>query len=218
MWRWRYTLIVRSFMLLLIARICVPVTERFGVLVAIAVAAVMIAAMCGALGLAMSRQKVGQVTIVNYLAPIVMPWGYRIGRGKIGFYIGESWLRWMLMASGMIVLAARHFNAYVAFHSGVIASVIVFLSWIVVGEGALRLITNIATRANDNPLPPGTFPPILGMIGLVLASVGLTLWGSTAGQFYFAMLLTVGPVAVICGGYGLMLLVFLTFGRNMRWN
>ena len=92
------------------------------------------------------------------------------------------------------------------------------LSWVVVGEGALRLTTNLVTRANANPLPPGTFPPIAGMIGLVLASAGLTLWGSTAGQFYTAMLLTVGPVVVIGGGYGLMLLVFLTCGRNMRWN
>jgi hypothetical protein len=39
-----------------------------------------------------------------------------------------------------------------------------------------------------------------------------------AGQFYFAMLLTVGPVVVMPGGYGLMLLVFVTFGRNIRWN
>jgi len=194
------------------------VTARFGAVAAIAVAAVMLAAMCGAMGLAMWRQHVGQITLVNYLAPIVMPWGFRIGRGKIAFYMGESWLRWVLMAGGMIFLAARHFNPHAAYHPGVVACVILFLSWVAVGEGALRLITNILTSANDNPLPPGTFPPIVGMIGIVLASAGLTLWGSSAGQFYAAMLLTVGPVAVLCGGYGLMLLVFLTCGRNMRWN
>src|SRR5205814_6218967 len=93
--QWRYILIVRSFMLLLIARICIPLTEKLGAVGAIAVAAVMLAVMCGAMGLAMYRQHVGQVTILNYLAPIILPWGYRIGRGKIRFYIGESWLRWM---------------------------------------------------------------------------------------------------------------------------
>ena len=138
--------------------------------------------------------------------------------GRIGYYIGESWLRWMLMATGMAVLAARHFNGNLTYRPGVVACVILLLSWIAVGEGALRLITNLVIRANDNPLPPGTFPPIVGMIGLVLASAGLTLWGSTPGQFYVAMLLTVGPVTVLFGGYGLMLLVFVTCGRNMRWN
>ena len=218
MWRWRYTLVVRTFMLLLIARVCVPVTEKSGGVVAIALIGVAIAAVCGAVGLAMSRQKVGQVTIVNYLAPIVMPWGYRIGRGRIGFYIGESWLRWMLMATGMVVLASRSFSPHAVYRPGIVACVVLFLSWVVVGEVALRLITNLVTRANGNPLPPGTFPPIVGMIAVVLASAGLTLWGVTAGQFYGAMLLTAGPVAVVGGGYGLMLLVFLTFGRNMRWN
>jgi len=215
--RWRYTLFVRSFMLLLIARFCIPLAVDYGPVVTLAVTAALLAAMCVEMGLAMSSQLGGKITFYNYLAPIILPWGYRIGRGKIAFYVGESWLRWTLMATAMIVLAARNSAPNATYHPGLVACLILFLSWVAVGEAAMRLITNLVTRANSNPLPPGSVWPIAAMIALILASVGLTLWGRTPGQLHLAMLLTAGPVALFCGGFGLMLLVFATCSRNMRW-
>lgn len=214
----RYTILSRTFMILLTAFACTTLIARTGAWTAAGIWIATIGLVCGSTALVMRLQPPGRVTPINYIAGIVLPWGYAIGRGRLLPIVLESWFRWALLGGAIVLLAARSRAAAAAYHPGPVLTTLLLLSWIVMAAAALRLITHVLTRANDNPIPPGTFGPILAMLGLLAASVALTAFGHTPAHARLALLLTGAPVAVIAGGYGLMMLVMLTFGRHARWN
>jgi hypothetical protein len=86
------------------------------------------------------------------------------------------------------------------------------------GAVLLRLLTFILTRANSNPIAPGTFGPIGGLAALLTASVALVLFGNSAASTNLALLLTGAPIVLFGGGYFLWLACALTLGRKARWN
>jgi hypothetical protein len=86
------------------------------------------------------------------------------------------------------------------------------------GAVLLRLLTFILTRANSNPIAPGTFRPIGGLGAVLAASIALVVFGSSAASTNLALLLTGAPIVLFGGGYFLWLACVLTFGRKARWN
>jgi hypothetical protein len=208
---WRYIVVARSVMFALIAAVSIPLLQKLGAWPAAGLTASILAVCCVLVGVAMGLQPPGRMSIVNYGATFILPWGYKIGRGRIIPIIVESWLKWTLIASAMILSQSQP-------RLSLISSIVLPVSWLVIGEGLWRLLTHLLTRANSNPLPPGTLTPIAGMTLLLVASALLTAFGTTPWHLHLALLLTAAPVGVVCGGYGLMLLAMLTSGRHARWN
>ena len=66
--------------------------------------------LCCLVALGMHMQPMGKVGIFNYLAGIVLPWGYKIGRGKLVPIVIESWIRWVLLGAAVVVLAAHGYR------------------------------------------------------------------------------------------------------------
>src|SRR5436309_1309216 len=93
----RYRVLSRLLMIGFAAYVCTTLTSRTAMWPSIALWALIMAALCGGVALLMKRQAPGRVTAINYLAGIVLPWGYRIGRGKLLPIVIESWFRWLLV-------------------------------------------------------------------------------------------------------------------------
>jgi hypothetical protein len=200
----------RLLMFSLTALACVWLMSRFGAWIAMGLWAAAMAAVCGGTALLMNRQSPERVTPINYLAGFVLPWGYKIGRGKLLPIVGASWLGWVVAGLAVIVLRTRT--------PGVIVPAMLFASWMIIGAVVVRMVTMLLMRANANPLPPGTFAPILSMIALLVASAAFVVFGRSNAWTNVALLLAGGPIVLIGGGYLLWLGVMLTFGRNARWN
>jgi hypothetical protein len=221
-----FKIISRLVMLCLTALTCTWLSKLTGAWIATACWAAILAVLCGGTALLMRAQAPGRVTPINYLAGIVLPWGYKIGRGKLPPIVLCSWLGWLTIGTAAIILTAQGCRPYGAgwsahpatteYHRGSVVNALLFLSWVIDGAVLVRLVTVISTRSN--PIPPGTLKPIAIITLLLLASIALAIFGHGAAQSNLALLLTAGPIVIIGGGYGLMILVMVTFGRNTRWN
>jgi len=215
-----YTILWRLIMFSLTAFVCVWLNKLVPAAAAIGIWAVGVGILCCLVALGMHRQPVGKVTVFNYLAGIVLPWGYKIGRGKLLPIVIESWIRWVLLGAAVVALTAHGFDSLApsGYHRGPVVSTLLLLCWVIDAAVLFRIVTMLAIRANDNPLPPKTFPPILALFGMIVVSAGLVIFGHSAAADRIALLICGGPILLIGGGYGLFLLVMMTAGRKARWN
>jgi hypothetical protein len=217
-----FTLVYRLLMFGLTAGVCIGLASRFGPWAAIGIWTAGIGALCGGVGLLMKRQPMGEVTFVNRLTAVVLPWGFRIGRGKLLPIVIESWFRWVLLGIAVVVLLPYGLGAHSqqagAYHRGLTASVLLLVSWLIDGTVVLRLITTLLMRGHANPIAPGTIVPIFVLIGMIAASAALACFAANWAMTGAAVLIAGGPIVVIGGGYGLVLAVMALSGRKARWN
>ena len=162
-----YTIHWRLIMFSLSAFVCVWLSRLFPAAAAIGIWALGIGILSCLVGLGMRMQPMGKVGIINYLAGIVLPWGYKIGRGKLVPIVIESWIRWVLLGIAVVILAIHGYRGASSspagdYHRGPVISTLLLLAWIIDAAVLFRIITMLAMRANANPLPPKTLPPILG--------------------------------------------------------
>jgi hypothetical protein len=223
----RFTIISRLAAFAAVAGVCTWLNSRFGPWTAVGLWSAGAGFLCGLVALLMHRQPMGRVTIVNYAAGVVLPWGYRIGRGKLPPIVLLSWAGWTSLGAAFIIARMRGWNGFInqagtpqtgEYHRAMVMTILLVASWVIDAAVVLRLITFLVMRANPNPIPPGTFGPILGILAILAASVALTIFGHSALTSNLALLLTGGPILLIAGGYALVLLAMLTFGRHTRWN
>jgi hypothetical protein len=220
-----YRIFCRLLMLGVTALVCLRLTSVAGPWLAVGIWVAGIGLLCGVVACLLRLQPPGRVGAINHISAFVLPWGFSIGRGKLLPIVLTSWFGWALLGAAVIVLNAHGYGLHgqgsidaAAYHRSGLMTILLLASWIIDGAVALRLITVVATRANDNPMPPGMLRPILAILALLAASITLTVIGHTAGQARLALLLTGGPIVVLGGGYGLWLLFMLTVGRKTRWN
>src|SRR5262249_38458976 len=120
---WISKIYPRLLMIGLIALTCLWLASKTSALGAIGIWAAVIAAVCGGVALLMHVQKPGRITPINYIAGIVLPWGFAIGRGKLLPIVIESALRWLLVGVAVIILRTHS--------QGVIVPVLLFASWMI---------------------------------------------------------------------------------------
>jgi hypothetical protein len=205
-----FQIVSRVLMFGLTAVVCAWLTSKFGGLRAMGLWALALAVVCGGTALLMNVQPPGRITPINYLAGVVLPWGYKIGRGKLLPIVVASWLGWVVAGLAVIVLRTRV--------PGVTMPAMLFASWIIAALVVLRLVTMILTRGNSNPIAPGTLTPIVALGALLIASIAMVIFGRSETWTNLALLLTGGPILFLGGGYLLWLGAVLTIGRNARWN
>lgn len=148
---------------------------------------------------------IGQVTWRNYLAGYLIPWGWRLNRGRLWPVGVISWVVWTAVSGAAALLRAD--EPSLGMRAALLAA------WLIDASALMFLLGTIVQATPGSRL--GSVWKLVAFITVVLcASVGLYV----AGQTTAALIVGGGPPAVICGAFGLVLLIFSTVGRNTRWN
>lgn len=197
-------------LILLAAGICGELAMRVKAWLALLIWAGGMGLLCAAAAWCLKKAPMGRLTWRNKLAGYLLPWGYKIGRGKLLPMTLAAWAIWIMIGVGTIVLAAWPMGAASA-HPYL--AVMIFVSWVVLGGLAVRqlgLIPTFGSRSGRMSL----LQSAAVALGLMAASAVLWLTGRPG----WALLTAGGPIAFVGGGYGLFLGVMLTVGRKARWN
>src|SRR4051812_22532891 len=138
-------ILYRLLMFALTGVACIWLSRAVSPWAAVGIWAAGIGALCCAVALLMRLQKPGRVTVVNYLAGIILPWGYKIGRGRLWPIVVESWLRWVLLGVLLVVLTPHGLGGITAigreappapaaeYHRSMTMTVLLLISWIIDG-------------------------------------------------------------------------------------
>lgn len=148
---------------------------------------------------------IGQVTWRNRLAGYLIPWGWRLNRGRLWPVAVISWVVWTAVSGAAVLLRAD--EPSLGMRAALLAA------WLIDASALVFLLGTIAQATPGSRL--GSIWKLVAFITAVLcASVGLYV----AGQATAALIVAGGPPAVIGVVFGLVLLIFATVGRNTRWN
>jgi len=171
---------------------------------------ILTAALCAIGAWLLHGAPLGLVNWRNRAAGYLLPWGFKLGRGKLLPSAIAAWLIWVAIGTATITLIS--WPASAATSHPVIATLL-FISWIILGALIVRQLGFIHTFGSAHGRRS------LGQSALALAALiaaGLTLW--LLRRPGWALVVSGGPIAMVGGGYGLFLAVMLTVGRNARWN
>ncbi len=197
----------RILMVTAAAASCYGLADWLGPPAAATIWTIATAAGC-ALGAALLRtSEVGRVTWRNHAAGCLIPWGWRLNRGRLWVAAAVSWVAWVTIGAAVFVLRAKSADDSTALRVGL------FAAW-AVDAAALLFVLGTIRQAT-----PGSRVGSLGRVSVFLAlilavSVGLHAGGLTAA----AVAVGAGPPAVIGSGLILFALLMVTVGRNARWN
>lgn len=212
--RWSVTLLCWAALVALAAAVGV----RQGPLFAYAEWAGIAALLCVASALLIRSQPMGKATIAGRIGYMVTHYGFRAAQGRLFGAAVISWLVWSVVGIAAI---------WVVQGDRSLIQVAMAVTW-VANTYALMYMWGIALR-NRPRVDPGERPSLPSLPRslrqitaglLVLTAVSMAVWFAvgTPGARLAAVVMAAAPLVVIGGGYGVMLLVFMTAGRNVRWN
>jgi hypothetical protein len=191
----------------LAAGICGELATHMNRWAALAVWAAGMAALCTLGAVVLKSAPIGTVTWRNRFAGYLLPWGYKLGRGKLVPITAVAWAIWVLIGAGTILLV----SASAAAHPWL--AVLVSIAWVI--EGGL-MVRQLGLSLNFNS-PAGSMTVLQSALLLAgLMGAGMVLW--VMGRPGWALVVSGGPLALIGGGYGLFIVVMLIAGRHARWN
>lgn len=204
---WQFVLIAVA------AAVCSSLVNQFGPFTAGAVWAAVSLVTCGVGAILLRTSPVGRVNWQNRMASYLVPWGVRIGGGRLWPIPVVSWVVWMTVWAGAAVLtppeSAPLTGWEIAMRVGLGAA------WAIDGLALGHMIATLRQHFSPASRSGRSLTKIAAVIvGLIIGSLLLQLVGLTL----LALLVAGGPPLLIGGGYGLFLLVLLTFGRGSRWN
>lgn len=205
---WQFVLIAVA------AAVCAWLVSQSGPLTAgVAWAAVALAA-CGVGTILLRTSPVGRVNWRNRTAAYLVPWGVRIGGGRLWPIPVVSWVVWMTVWAGAAVLTPGP-GADPLTGWEIAPRVGLGAAWAIDGLALGHLLATLPQHFSAASRGGRSLLTIAAVIaGLIGGSLLLHLLGLTP----LAMLVAGGPPLLIGGGYGLFLVVLLTFGRGARWN
>jgi hypothetical protein len=162
---------------------------------------------CVAGAILLRTSGVGRVTWRNRLAGYLIPWGWRLNRGKLWPLPVISWATWTAVCGAAVLLRPVLDQPSIGVRAALLAA------WLIDAAALVYLLGTIA-QATPGSRVGSLWKLVAVIVGLIGASVGLYLGGQTTA----ALLVAGGPPVVIGGGFGLLLLILATVGRNTRWN
>lgn len=180
---------------------------EFGPWPAFLACAVVSAVACDAGAILLRTSGVGRVTWKNRLAGFLIPWGWRLNRGKLWPVPLISWTVWTAVSGAAVLLLSASDQPSLGMRAALLAA------W-VIDAAALVYLLGTISQATPGSRAGSLWKLVAVTAGLLSASVGLYLGGRTAT----ALVVGGGPPAAVVGGFGLVLLLIATVGRNTRWN
>jgi hypothetical protein len=167
--------------------------------------------------LLIKSQPMGRGTIAGRIGYQVVHFGFKAGQGSLTAAAAISWTVWLVVGSATVWVSQGPWD---------LLRLAMAAAW-VMDTLAFFYIWGIALRnrprSGQPDSPPWRLPrPLLklsaGLAGLIIVSGWLWFMMGTPAARLSAVLLAGGPILIVGGGYGLVALVFLTAGRNVRWN
>jgi hypothetical protein len=217
MWKAPLFILLRLGILALGGWICHELAIRMGAPLAIAIWAAAIGAACGLTALAMHRVPIGKVGFANYLAGIVLPFGYHIGKGKLLPIVLVSWAVWTAAGAAVAILSASGYDPRAASADGsrhiTILTILLWISWIADAMAILYLLRVLTTRLG---FASRSAPQMMLFIGILIAMIAGSALMWSFGMDWQAVTLAGGPILFLGGSYGLFLSVLLI--TKPRWN
>lgn len=177
-----------------------------------------VAAVLCLLGVVLLRVRQGApINWCNRLVGHLLPWGYRLGRGRLGFIALLSWAGWVAIALLTLVATRPGAAVDVAHGGGAWVGWLTLATWLVLGLAALTMGYHwMERRRARSPGGDRLATVALTAAGLMAASMALY-----AAGWPFAALLVGGlPIVIACGPVAVMLLVVLGYavaGKPLRW-
>lgn len=211
---------------LALAAACATLATRLGPWTGLAAFALAMAILCVGTAVIVHRQPPGKITPANYLMGFILPWGYRIGRGKLLPIVLTSWAIWLLIGLAIVLaMNARIDTAAIATSLPVSANprsgfmmTLLALAWLIDGGVLLRCLGLLATSTNRAHMTRSLGPLIAFLIAILATSIALVTLTTSPATASLALVIAGGPPMLVGLGYGLFILVMLTAGRNARWN
>lgn len=178
---------------------------EFGPWPAVLTCAALAAVACVIGAVLLPTSAIGQVTWRNRMAGYLIPWGWRLNRGKLWSVAVISWVVWTAVGGAAVLL--RSDPPSIGLRAALLTA------W-VVDAAALGYLLGTIARATPGGRLGSVWKLAAVAAGVLGGSVGLY----AAGQTTAALIVGGGPPAAIGGVFGLVLLVLATVGRNTRWN
>lgn len=214
---------------------CAGLVPRFGPWSTLGIWTAVTGIACAGIALILHSQPPEKVTIANYVAGLVLQWGYKVGRGKLPAIAGVSWAIWVLLGVAMVLsVHARHGGstgggAVPPDHSvsasaatpqarSTAAMIALAVAWVIDGGALLWIVGLLATSTNTAHMMRSLGPVAAALFGMIAASVALVTLTDSSKAAWLALSIAGGPPLVVGGVYGLFIIVILTAGRNARWN
>lgn len=204
---WQFVLIAVA------AAVCAGLVNQFGPITSGAVWAAVALVACGVGTILLRTSPVGRVSWQNRTAAYLVPWGGRVGGGRLWPIPVVSWVVWMTVWAGAAVLTPPETTPLTGWE--IVMRIGLGAAWAIDGLAlghmlaTLRQHFSVASRSGRSLLNISAV-----IVGLIAGSLLLHLLGLTL----LALLVAGGPPLVIGGGYGFFLAVLLIFGRGGRWN
>jgi hypothetical protein len=172
---------------------------------AVLTCAAVAAVACTVGAILLRTSTIGQVTWRNHLAGYLIPWGWRLNRGRLWPVAVISWAVWTAACGAAVLL--RSDEPSLGMRAALLAA------WLI-DASALVFLLGTVVQATPGSRVVSVWKLVAVITGVLCASVGLYV----AGQTTAALIVGGGPPALIGGVFGLVLLIFATAGRNTRWN
>jgi hypothetical protein len=199
---------------------------RLGPWFGLAAWAIVMGVLCTTIAYILRHGPVGMITWRNRLAGYVIPWGYRLGRGKLAPITIIAWSIWVgigvatilvfrLNAPGANVAATGASAAASDSGRHPVLGAILLATWIFYGAMIVRQLGYIFYQFRTYSSGRRTMIQVTVIMVAIIATTG-GLW--LAGRHASAVWLAAAPLLIIGAGFGVVILAFLIFGRNMRWN
>jgi hypothetical protein len=199
----------RTVQVVAAAGACYVLAESFGPSIALLLWGGIAAVGCCVGTVLLRTSEVGEISWRNRAAGYLIPWGWRLNRGALWPVPLLSWVVWMAIGAAAVLL----WPATAEDGPGVWVRIALFGSWVVDAAALVSLLGTIRQATPGSRV--GSLWKLVAVITLLIgASVGLYVGGLTTA----ALVLGGGPPAFVGGCAGLIALVFMTVGRNTRWN
>jgi hypothetical protein len=197
--------------------VAVMLTHRIGPISTMAAVCIGMGIICAAVAVLLRRAPMGKVTLANYAAGILLPFGYFIGKGKLAPIVITSWLVWSMIGAASAIAAAKGYDPRVVAGDGqrhvTVTLVLLIICWIVDVFAILYLWRTITRRLS---MRSAAARQLFLMIGLLVAMIAgsAVLWSYGFGGL--AVLVAGGPICFVGGSYGVFLAVVMI--TKPRWN
>jgi len=197
-------LYIRNAVLLTaVAAVAYGLTAEFGLWPAFLTCAAVSAVACVAGAILLRTSGIGRVTWRNRLAGYLIPWGWRLNRGKL----------WPLPVISWAVCGVAALLRPVPDQPSLGVRSALLAAWVIDAAAIVYLLGTIAQTTPGSRVG-SLWKLVAAIAGLIGASAGLYLGGQTTA----ALTVADGPPAAIGGGFGLVVLILATVSRNTRWN
>lgn len=206
----------RVVLIALAAATCVLLAGEFGSWPAMGLWSAISSCGCLLGALLLRTSSLGSITWKNWVACNLLPWGYRMNRGRLWPIVLASWIAWVSIGAAVLTSTAAGPEPTTGAEDwGPFEATLLFAAWVVDGGAFLHVLGTLVQQ-----FVPGWNggKSLLKVLIFLLAILGLSIGLFLNGQPFAALLVAGGPLAILGVVYGLFLAAVLIFGRNARWN